>query len=40
MSHRTQNLEYFPLKCWLKIVPAPKEAKGCGLLQMALITLC
>lgn len=29
MSHRTQNLEYFPLKSWLlKIIPVPGEAKG------------
>lgn len=36
----TQNLEYFPLKYWLlKIIAAPGEAKGCGLLQMALVAL-
>lgn len=40
MSHRTQNLEYFPLKSWLlKVISAPGEAKGCGLLEMALDTL-
>lgn len=40
MSHTTQNLEYFPLKHWLlKIIPDLGEAKGSGLLQMALITL-
>lgn len=40
MSHRTQNLGYFPLKYWLiKIIPAPGEAEGCGLLQVALVTL-
>lgn len=40
MSHRTQNLEYFPLKYWpLKIIPAPGKAKGRGLLHMASVTL-